>query len=485
MATTVEETCSPEPLERMLVEHVERGEMLDLADDEAIDEASMRSWDDSRTVPASVIRDIVRGRLAPDPDPHGLQLRGARISGRLDLANITSMVVVKLVDCLLEEGLTVWEANLPGLFLTGCRLEHPSGPALNAVRLTTAVLDLERVTATAHSAFGAVLLHGAHLSVLTCENAGMHNDTGPALQAGHLRVDHGVFLPGFKAVGAGELGAVRLTGAQLSGLACDGASMYNHTGPALQADNMRVDQDLCLRNGFDAVGGGDGVAVNLNGVRVGGVLVFDPARLEHRTNPHARLGVDGLMYTGLPAGVSTEDWLDLLRNGTPGYAAQPYQQLAAAHRAAGHDNTARGILMAQRRDQIHRHALTGRGERSWARFTGLTLGYGYQPWRALIGLLIVVFLAVLLAVLLGGHGGLARVQSPPPPTPLACTMVERIGVGLDLGTPLITTGARGRCEATNATSGQILTITGWALRLLAWAFASLFVAGFTSAVRKT
>jgi len=30
-----------------------------------------------------------------------------------------------------------------------------------------------------------------------------------------------------------------------------------------------------------------------------------------------------------------------------------------------------------------------------------------------------------------------------------------------------------------------LTAIGWALRLLAWAFAALFIAGFTSAVRKT
>jgi hypothetical protein len=29
-----------------------------------------------------VIRDILRGRLAADPDPHGLRLRGVRITGR-------------------------------------------------------------------------------------------------------------------------------------------------------------------------------------------------------------------------------------------------------------------------------------------------------------------------------------------------------------------------------------------------------------------
>lgn len=49
----------------------------------------MRSWDTSRTIRTQVIRDIIRGGLATNPDPHGLRLRGARISGRVDLENAT------------------------------------------------------------------------------------------------------------------------------------------------------------------------------------------------------------------------------------------------------------------------------------------------------------------------------------------------------------------------------------------------------------
>ena len=47
-------------------------------------EAAMRSWDDSRTVRAWVLRNILRGRLAPDPDPDSMRLRGPRIAGRVD-----------------------------------------------------------------------------------------------------------------------------------------------------------------------------------------------------------------------------------------------------------------------------------------------------------------------------------------------------------------------------------------------------------------
>ncbi len=42
-----------------------------------------------------------------------------------------------------------------------------------------------------------------------------------------------------------------------------------------------------------------------------------------------------------------EAWLELLGGGTLRYAAQPYQQLAAAYRAEGHDSDVRAILIAQ------------------------------------------------------------------------------------------------------------------------------------------
>jgi hypothetical protein len=123
--------------------------------------------------------------------------------------------------------------------------------------------------------------------------------------------------------------------------------------------------------------------------------------------------------------------------------------------------------MAQRQDQIDRGALTGRAERAWARLTGVTLGYGYQPWRALLALLAVAATAVVLALTLGAHGGVARVD-PKPPAASRCSAVERVGVGLDLGLPLIKTGARDHCDTIASTTGQALTATGWGLQLLAW-----------------
>ncbi|MEU4643710.1 hypothetical protein [Micromonospora sp. NPDC023814] len=585
------------PVEQRLIKSVACGEVLDLAGDGPVDEAAMRSWGDERTVSASVIREIVRGRLVSEPDPHGLRLRGARIAGQIDLENITGDLALELRDCLLPSGVNLRNAQLLAVALTGCRiaqaadsddapvdatrfaarvlslegstvtsaseqgtvrllaarlgtldcsgarLQNTTGPALDADGLQVdQSVFLRGLTASSASERGTIRLLGAHLGgQLNCSGARLQNTTGPALNADHLQVDQDVFLHGgFTATSASEQGTVRLLGAHLGTLHCTGARLKNATGPALEADHLQVDRDVALDGGFTATSASELGTIQLPGAHIGGVLYCGGARLENTTGPAlntdglrvdqdvllddgftatsadghavlvltgARIGgtfrldtdrtthtapdqgplieLDGLTYSGLPRPASLPRWLTLLREHTPGYAAQPYQHLAAAYRAAGHDRDARTILIAQRRDQIQRAGLA-RSERAWGRLTGITLGYGYQPWRALLLLLATLATAVILSVTGGHHGGLAqKPASTGEVTATACTTIDQIGVGLDLGAPLIKTGARDRCQPTDAPAGQTLTIASWFLQLLAWTFATLFIAGFTSAVRKT
>jgi len=262
--------------------------------------------------------------------------------------------------------------------------------------------------------------------------------------------------------------------------------LVNESGPALYANGLQVGQDMLLSGGFTATGAGAGVAINLRGTRVGGTLQFDPARLKHATDTHRLLEVDGLTYAGVPELASAQDWMRLLRHGTPSYAAQPYQQLAAGYRALGDDRQVRQILMAQRDDQLARtHPRWP--ERLWGWITKVTLGYGYQPWRALLFLVAVIALSCVLAVVLGCHGALAQTDNTATPG-RPCTVVQKVSVGLDLNLPVGTSAARADCDLTkDSTSAAAawLTAEGWVLQLLAWAFAALFIAGFTSAVRKT
>ena len=142
--------------------------------------------------------------------------------------------------------------------------------------------------------------------------------------------------------------------------------------------------------------------------------------------------------------------------------------------------------MAQRDDQLAR-AHTRWPERLWGWITKKTLGYGYQPWRALLFLVAVVMVSCVLAWSLGSHGALAQTSETATPG-RSCTVVQQVSVGLDLNLPVGTTMARSDCDLTTDSASATaawLTTVGWVLRVLAWVFAALFIAGFTSAVRKT
>jgi hypothetical protein len=126
-------------------------------------------------------------------------------------------------------------------------------------------------------------------------------------------------------------------------------------------------------------------------------------------------------------------------------------------------------------------------ERLWGRITKVTLGYGYQPWRALLFLTGVVALSCVLAVALGSHGALAQTDKTATPG-RSCTLLQQASVGLDLNLPIGKSVAREDCglaKNSACVTAAWLTAAGWVLQLLAWAFAALFIAGFTSAVRKT
>jgi hypothetical protein len=369
-------------------------------------------------------------------------------------------------------------------------ITNPSGPALNGEHLQVGGNVLLRACFSANGAGdpGAVRLTWARIGgQLDCSGATIINPSGPALHAAVLQVTGSVFLSGdFTADGAGELGAVRLSGAHIGRLDCSSATITNPSGPALNGEHLQVGSNILLRAGFTAYGAGELGAVQLSGAHIGGQLNCSGAVVESRSDPQHQWTLDGLTYPRLPLhplGKGITGWLDLLRTATPAYAAQPYQQLASVYRAGGHERDVRQILIAQRQAQLDRGVLIGR-DRLWARITGLTLGYGYQPWRALLFLLSVVVISVVLSVTLGAHGALVHPQGPAAAT-APCTFTERIDVGLEVGAPFLDTHARDRCTTTNTAIGIGLSYSTRGLQLLAGALAALFIAGFTGIVRKT
>jgi hypothetical protein len=379
------------------------------------------------------------------------------------------------------------------LILSSATLRNPCGPALAADRLQTegSVFLDEGFSAQGSGARGTVRLFGARIGdQLNLRGATLRNSTGPAFAADGLQTGGDVALDeGFSAEGSGANGAVRLSGARIGDqLSLRGATLRNPAGPALAGDRLQTGSNVLLDGGFSANGSGRLGVILLDGARVGGALVT-PAGDGVCSDSHAQhlWAIDGLTCIGVPR-PSGQAWLDLLRTSTARYAAQPYQQLAAAYRAEGHDGEVRQVLMAQRRDQIIRGGLN-RAERAWAKTTGLLLGYGYQPWRALLYLAGVLAVSVVLALVLGAHGALARTTTPPTQGPAApaCTVIQTIGRGLDLGAPFlpVSPATIGSCQPTAEPAGDALTVIRWLLQLVAWALAALFIAGFTGIVRKT
>jgi hypothetical protein len=195
----------------------------------------------------------------------GVSLKGAKIGGTLDLEAAMLVCPLQLEECEFAAPISLAGAHAPAIRLLDCRLI-----ALNAEQLHTRgsfLLD-------GSDAIGEVSLVGAHIGgVLAFAGARVTNDSGPALNAEGLRVDQGMFCgEGFAATGE-----VRLLGAHIGGvLAFTGARLTNECRRALSAERLRVDGSMFCNEGFAATG-----VVSLIGAHIGGQLIFADATLSN------------------------------------------------------------------------------------------------------------------------------------------------------------------------------------------------------------
>ena len=479
-------------VERRLVEAVQAGELLDVTGER------------ERDVRAVVIRGLLCGRFVEEVDPRGVRLRGARVVGMLDLSDVRTSVPLVLDGCTHEERIVLTRAHLPHLDLS-----HGVFPALEAgdlvcehdVRLRG--IRGEWLNLVAADVAGQLSLHGAQLQAVDC----------PAVNAERLKVGNGLFLTGiFQARSSSTRGTVCLLGASVVGpFEVDGARLEAAYGPALNADWLTVHGSVFFNEGFTAESDCERGTLRLQGAEITGQLNLNGASVLNSADAgaglvliSARVGsdlvmplhalaaagssgsllvnVNGLHYPRVPRGATYQEWLVLLAHHTPSYAAQPYQQLAAVHRAAGHDQEARQILVAQQRDLRRRGDLGGRGRMFLHAVSGVFIGYGHRPFRALGFLAGVCALAGVVVVVASVCG----VAVQPGSRGSSCSAGEGFGLAVDTAVPVLKAGGGKRCEiATTTGSGQVLYLASYLLQILGWAFATLFVAGYTGLVRKT
>jgi hypothetical protein len=262
------------------------GERLDLGKG-PFDLVAMKAWGPRRTVRAAVLRHLLVDEEWP-VHAKGVQLRGVRISGRLDLEAAALRCPLRLEDCYLANPRPVIldYATVLLLTLTGCHLAGLSGDTV----IVAKDLGIKGSTLT-----GPLRLPDADITgQLTCRASkltGTDND-GNALAAWRVRVGGDVFLDG----GFTAAGAVQLSGAGITGqLTCRGAQLTsaNSQGNALIADRIKVGGHALLDGGFTAAG-----AVRLSGAGITGQLSCSGAQLTSANSNGNALAADGMRVGG-------------------------------------------------------------------------------------------------------------------------------------------------------------------------------------------
>jgi hypothetical protein len=217
---------------------------------------------------ATVRADVLMAMLRAGPGPgHGarLTIRGARITGRLDLSYARVDHPITLRDCEFEQPIALAEARLGTLILDGS-----SVPGIQATNLEVdGDLGLSHVSAS-----GTVQLSGAHLHRnLRLRGAHLSHgaDDEEALTADHLVVAGNVACGGLDAAGS-----VNLAGARVGGAVRLEHATITAGGPesvALDGDGMTVGHDFNARS-LAATG-----EVTLVDARIASTLEFQGATL--------------------------------------------------------------------------------------------------------------------------------------------------------------------------------------------------------------
>ena len=174
-------------------------------------------------------------------------------------------------------------------------------------------------------------------------------------------------------------GEVSLLGANLSGqLGCgEGTKLINPEGTALSASDCKVGGSLYFHVPEAAVGNVDFAYAQI------GTLNDDLASWPDSYN------LVGFSYNSLWGDENLGRRLRWISKSEP-FSPHVYTQLAEVYRRSGHEGFARQVAIRREKERGRQPDLSW-GGKVWNRFLGLTVAYGYQPWRALV-LLVVLFL---------------------------------------------------------------------------------------------
>jgi hypothetical protein len=381
---------------------------------------------------------------------------------------------VSLQGAVIEGATNFNAARIGGRFdAIDARLSSSSSPSL---RLKRAKVD-DSVVLRGATCHGPVLLSNMTIRAnLELDSVTVH---GPARDSidlrdtvvegraslAHMRTDEPVSLVDFEV--RGELD---IESSSLAALFCRGA----------RANSLRVNEVASP-------------CVNLRDARA---RTFHDVRQDWATVERLRL--EGFVYDQLSA-PEQRTWQDRARwlSRQEFWSPEPYHHLARIWRSHGRERDARKLLVAAGREQLRRSkrnypgpgrpVQAGTGERLRLRVLRL-IGFGYEPWWALIPALVLVAIGSLLVA--GAVSNEQMVHSERPnQTAVRCPDAPQCIApwlySLDTLLPIVdlhqestwTPDPRDRW-------GRATMYWRWITIALGWALTSLVVAGFTSLVRR-
>ncbi|MEU8341999.1 hypothetical protein AB0C74_09900 [Spirillospora sp. NPDC048832] len=362
--------------------------------------------DPDRIVRAEIITRLLLGAGETVPGAvAAVRLRGAYITGRLDLSGGSTEHELLLEHCRLVEEPDFSNAETRQLRFADCRMPGFDAGGLRAdgyMSLSGSRIDGSVRLPRAQLA-GGLRMNGTRITV---------DDPGTwAIFSGGLVVEAGAFIRD-----AEITGGIRFVGARMNGGLFMERTVLNNPGRiALDAQNIVVEDAAELSNGFTAYG-----TVRLRSGRFNGILSFSRARLDsadpkrmalHASHIQAdemllwpedqikgrvslsysridlltdhpsiwpdELYLDGMTYQTL-RNAAFKDRLSWVSRDEE-FHLQPYEQLAGYYHGIGHDDLARKVQLAKlraRRRGLHPVA------RAWNYFLDWTVGFGYRPWLA-------------------------------------------------------------------------------------------------------
>ena len=323
------------------------------------------------TLRAGLIRHMVLGGCEGMPVPDkGVGVRGAVITGLLDLEGCDSPDDLYLDDCAFDTAPMLRDASLGAVWLPGFALPGLDAQGLHLKR------DLHLTQGFAAS--GTVDLTGATVGgQISCERGQFDGGGGPALVMDAATVGADLFLrDGFTAKGLVSLARASVTGQ----VACVGGQFDGGGGPALNMNAATVGASLFLRDGFTAKG-----LVNLRGATVTGQVDCTKGRFDGGGRP--ALVMDAATVGGslfLRDGFTAKGLVDLTRAEVSGnlrcHGGTFHGGIAAEGMQVGATFYAHDVTLEGRLDLTD--ASVGRlkdDAGSWSKATSLKLsGFRYQ-----------------------------------------------------------------------------------------------------------